>query len=175
MRNPNTPAHGNSQGKKTQTPGSNHGYSIARFNQINAKATEDGPNIVIDFFINFVPSTILFDSRASHSFIYAHYVHANSLPYLALRRPMIVITPKGAYEETYMSHKIEVTILGRNFWAMPIVSEESVIDLILGMNWLKQWKAVIHCARGTVELTSPDGDRLEVTVAPPHLTNLLYT
>jgi hypothetical protein len=81
-----------------------------------------------------MPATILFDSRASHSFMYARYVHANSLPYLALRRPMIVITPKGAYEATYMSHKIEVTILGRKFWAMPIVLEESTIDLILGMN-----------------------------------------
>jgi hypothetical protein len=80
---------------------------------------------------------------------------------------MIVITPKGAYEATYMSHKIEVTILGRKFWAMPIVLEESAIDLIFGMKWLKQWKAVIHCARGTVELSSPDGDRFEVTVAPP--------
>jgi hypothetical protein len=32
---------------------------------------------------------------------------------------------------------------------------------------VKQCKAVIHCARGTVELSSPNGDRFEVTVAPP--------
>jgi hypothetical protein len=57
----------NSPGKQTQTPGSNHGYSIARVNQINVEATEDGPNIVIGtFFINSVPATILFDSGASH-------------------------------------------------------------------------------------------------------------
>jgi hypothetical protein len=47
---------------------------------------------------------------------------------------MIVITPKGPYEATYMSHKIEVTILGRKFWVMPIVLKESAIDLVLGMN-----------------------------------------
>jgi predicted aspartyl protease len=134
-RNPNTPPHGNSQGKQTQTPGSNYGYNTVGVNQINVKATEDGPNIVIGtFFINSVPATILFDSGDSYSFISTHYVHANSLPYLALRRPMIVITPKGPYEATYMSHKLEVTILGRKFWAMPIVLEESAIDLILGMN-----------------------------------------
>jgi hypothetical protein len=114
-----------------------------------------------------VSATILFYFGASHSFISARYVHANSLPYLALRRPMIVITPKRAYEATYMSHRIEVTILGRKFWAMPIVLEESTIDLILSMNWLKQWNAVIHCARETIELSSPDGDRFEVIVAPP--------
>lgn len=147
-RNPNTLARGNSQGKQTQTLGSNYGYSIARVNQINVEATEDGPNIVIGtFFINFVLAIIIFYSRASHSFISARYVHANSLPYLAMSRSMIVITPKRA---TYMSHRIEVTILGRMFWAMPIELEESTIELILGMNWLKQWNAVIHCARGTV-------------------------
>jgi hypothetical protein len=87
-----------------------------------------------------------------------------------MRRPIVVITPKGPFEATYMSHKIEVTIMGRKIWALPVVLEESTIDLILGMNWLKQWKAVIHCARGTVELSSPDGDRFEVTVAPPPST-----
>jgi hypothetical protein len=56
--------------------------------------------------------------------------------------------------------------MGRKFWTIPIVLEESSIDLILCMNWLKQWKAVTHCARGNVELSSPDGDRFEVTVAP---------
>jgi hypothetical protein len=131
---PNTPAHGNSQGKQTHTPSSNCGY-IVRVNQINVKATKDGPDIVIGtFFINSVLATILFDSRDSDSFISTRYVHANSLPYLALCRPMIVITPKGPYEATYMSHKIEVTILGRKFWVMPIVLKESAIDLVLGMN-----------------------------------------
>jgi hypothetical protein len=122
------------------------------------------------FFINSVQASILFDSGASHSFISARYVNANSRPYLVMRRPMIVITPKGPYEATYMSHKIEVTILGRKVWAIPIVIEESTIDLILGMNWLKQWKEVIHCARGTVEISSPNGDRFEVTVPPPPST-----
>jgi predicted aspartyl protease len=122
------------------------------------------------FFINSMPASILFLFRASHSFISARYVNANSLPYLAMCRPMVIITPKGPFEATYMIHKIEVTIMGRKFWAMPVVLEESTIDLILGMNCLKQWKAVTHYARGTIELSSPDGDRFEVTVAPPPST-----
>jgi hypothetical protein len=47
---------------------------------------------------------------------------------------------------------------------MPIVLEESSIDLILGMSWLRKAKAVIHCAKGSVELTGPNGDRFEVMV-----------
>jgi hypothetical protein len=44
--------------------------------------------------------------------------------------------------------------MGREFWSTPIVLEESSINLILGMCWLRKAKVVIHCAKGTVELTS---------------------
>jgi hypothetical protein len=54
--------------------------------------------------------------------------------------------------------------MGREFWSMPILLEESSIDLILGMSWLRKAKAVIHYARGTVELTSPKGERFEVII-----------
>jgi hypothetical protein len=47
---------------------------------------------------------------------------------------------------------------------MPIVLEESSIDLILGMSWLRKAKAIIHCARGTIELTSPKGEKIEVKI-----------
>ena len=77
---------------------------------------------------------------------------------------MVVITPKGPVEANYMTHRLTLTIMGREFWATPIVLEESSIDLILGMSWLRKAKAVIHCARGTVELTSSKGERFEVEI-----------
>jgi predicted aspartyl protease len=54
--------------------------------------------------------------------------------------------------------------MGREFWSMPLVLEESGIDMILGMSWLRKAKADIHYARGTVELTSPRGERFEVMI-----------
>jgi hypothetical protein len=41
----------------------------------------------------------------------------------------------------------------------------SSIDLILGMSWLRKAKVIILCGRGTVELTSPKGERFEVEIA----------
>jgi hypothetical protein len=63
-----------------------------------------------------------------------------------------------------MTNILTLTIMGREFWSMPIVLEESNIDLILGMSWLRKAKAVIHCARGIVELTSPKGERFDVII-----------
>jgi hypothetical protein len=47
---------------------------------------------------------------------------------------------------------------------MPIVLEESSIHLILGMSWLRKAKTIIHCARGTIEFTSPKGEKFEVMI-----------
>ena len=81
-----------------------------------------------------------------------------------MQNPLIVITPKGPVEANYMTHRLTLTIMGREFWSTPIVLEESNIDLILGMSWLRKAKAVIHYAKGTIELTSSKGERFEVEI-----------
>jgi hypothetical protein len=45
-----------------------------------------------------------------------------------MKTPMIVITPKGPVEANYMTHRLTLTIMGREFWATPIILEESRID-----------------------------------------------
>jgi predicted aspartyl protease len=148
---------------KQQTPGK--GFSIARFNQVSADATAKGADIALGmFYINAFPATILFDSGATHSFMSARYANTNELPLKNMKTPMLVITPKGPVEANYMTHRLSLTIMGREFWATPIILEENSIDLILGMSWLRKAKAVIQCGRSTVELTSPKGERFEVEI-----------
>jgi predicted aspartyl protease len=148
-----------------QTPGSGKGFNIASVNQVSADAIAEGADIAIGmFYINALPTTILFDFGATHSFMSARYANTNELPLQNTKTPMVVITPKGPVEANYMTHRLTLTIIGRELWATPIVLEESTIDLILGMSWLRKAKAVIHCARGTLELTSSKGERFEVEI-----------
>jgi hypothetical protein len=151
---------------KQQTPGSGRGYSIARVNQVSADATPDGADIALGmFYINAIPATILFDSGATHSFMSARYANTNELPLKIMKTLMIVITPKGPVEANRMTHKLTLTIMGREFGATAIILEASSIDLILGMSWLRKAKAIIVCGRGMVELTSPKGKRFQVEIA----------
>jgi hypothetical protein len=151
---------------KQQTPGSGKGFSIARVNQVSADATTEGAEIALGmFYINAIPATILFDSGATHSFMSARYANTNELPLKNMKTPMIVITPKGPVEACYMTHRLTLTIMGREFWATAIILEASSIDLILGMSWLRKAKAIIQCGRGTVELTSPKRKRFQVEIA----------
>jgi hypothetical protein len=95
----------------------------------------------------------------------ARYANTNEIPLLNMRKPMIVITPKGPVEANHMTHRLTLTIMGREFWATAIILEASSIDLILGMSWLRKAKAIIQCGRGTVELASPKGERFQVQIA----------
>jgi hypothetical protein len=147
------------------TPESGKGFGIARVNQVSADATADGADITICmFYINSIPAVILFDSRAMHSFISTRYANTNELPLQTMKKSLIVITPKGLVEANYMTNKLTLIIMGREFWSTHIVLKESSIDLILGMSWLRKAKTVIHCAKGTIELTSPKGERFEVMI-----------
>jgi hypothetical protein len=159
---------------KQQTPGK--GFNIARVNQVSVEATADGADIALGmFYINVIPPTILFDSSATHSFMSARYANTNELPLKIMNTPMIVITPKGPVEANHMTYRLTLTIMGREFWATPIILEESSIDLILGMSWLRKAKVVIQCGRGTVELTSPKGERFEVEIAVTTTTDLRHS
>jgi hypothetical protein len=70
---------------KQQTPGK--GYSIARVNQVSVDATPDGADIVLGmFYVNTIPTTILFDSGATHSFMSTRYANTNEIPMLNMRK-----------------------------------------------------------------------------------------
>jgi hypothetical protein len=94
------------------------------------------------FYINAIPATILFDSGATHSFMSARYANTNEIPLLNMRKPMIVITPKGHIEENHMTHRLTLTVMEREFGVTAIILEASSIDLILSMSWLGNAKAV---------------------------------
>jgi predicted aspartyl protease len=146
------------------------GYSIARVNQASADATPDGADIALGmFYINAIPATILFDSGATHTFMSARYANTNEIPLQNMKTPMIVITPKGHVEATHMTHRLTLTIMGREFWATAIILEASSIDLILGMSCLRKVKASIQCGRGTIELTSPKRRKISSLNCSNHL------
>jgi predicted aspartyl protease len=117
------------------------------------------------FYINAIPAKILFDSGATHLFMSAWHANTNELPLKNMKTPMIVITPKGPVEASYMTHRLTLTLMGREFLATTIILEASSIDLILGMSWLRKAKTIIQCGKGTIELTSPKGERFQVEIA----------
>jgi hypothetical protein len=66
----------------------------------------------------------------------------------------------------YKCDNINLKILGRDFCANLVILDSKGIDVILGMGWLTAFDAVTQCAKRSVLLTSPTGERFEFAADP---------
>jgi hypothetical protein len=67
----------------------------------------------------------------------------------------------------YWCLAVKIQIMGREFYANPIVLQSTGIDIILGMGWLTKYDAVIHYSKRSVVLTSSEGERFEFVATLP--------
>jgi hypothetical protein len=104
---------------------------------------------------------VLFDPRASHSFISSAYVKEHKITMLPMRRPVIVKTPEGEMKANHKCPRVSLNIKGVKFEANLIVLELVDIDVILGIGLLFAYKGVIKYAQRSVLLTTPSGERIE--------------
>jgi hypothetical protein len=61
---------------------------------------------------------------------------------------------------------VNLKIRGVDFVANLIVLESKGIDVILGMDWLSNYKVLINCAKKSVKLTTPEGKEMEFVAKP---------
>ena len=99
--------------------------------------------------VNSSPTSILFDSGASHSFIAHHFVKEQNIPKCPMKKQMLVDSPCGDMQATLMCPSVRVEIRGVEFLANPIVLKSSSIDVILGMDWLNPRKAIMRMVQYT--------------------------
>jgi hypothetical protein len=132
---------------------------------VAVEEAQEAPDVVIGMFlINDTSAVLLFNFRASHSFISAAYVGKHNLPLAFIRCQMIVSSPGGDMPARQLCPKVNLKIKGVDFVTNLIVLESKGIDVILGMEWLSKHKVLINCAMKSVKLTTPEGKGMEFVV-----------
>jgi hypothetical protein len=125
---------------------------------VAVEEAQEAPDVVIVMFlINDTSAVVLFDSRASHSFISAAYIGKHNLPLALLRCQMIVSSLGGDMPTRQLCPKVNLKIRGVDFVANLIVLESKGIDVILGMDWLSTYKVLINYAKKSVKMTTLEG------------------
>jgi hypothetical protein len=123
---------------------------------------QEAPDVVIGMFlVNDTSAVVLFDSRASHSFISTAYVGKHNLPLALLRCQMIVSSSGEDMPARQLCPKVNLKIRGVDFVANLIVLKLKGIDVILGMDWLSKYRVLINCAKKSVKLTTSEGKEVE--------------
>jgi hypothetical protein len=101
---------------------------------------------------------VLFDTRATHSFITASWVEAHNLPITTMSTPIQIDSAGGKVRADSVCLNVSVEIRGIEFPANLTVMGTQGIDVIIWMNWLDKYQAVISCDKRTIKLVSPLGE-----------------
>ena len=129
-----------------------------QINHISANKAQEDPEVVIGMFlVNDIPAIILFDSGASHSFISWSFASQNNFHCSILGKHMLVQSPGSLLKSNLVGRNLEIDIKGVNFPTSLIIIDSNKLDIILGMNWLTQYKVCISCATREVTLKNMEG------------------
>jgi hypothetical protein len=88
-------------------------YARGRVNHVAVEEAQEAPDVVLGmFFVNVTFAVVLFDSRASYSFISAAYVDKHNLPIALLKCQMIVSSLGGDMPTRQLCPKMNLKIRG---------------------------------------------------------------
>jgi hypothetical protein len=150
------------QGRGNQGRNSKANVARGRLNHVNAAEAEEAPDVVLGtFLINSVPARILFDSRASHSFVTEKFVKKGRLEPTRMTRLMLVQIPGSVAKTQTACKDVPVEIQGITFQADLIVLGTQGLDVVLGMNWMSKYHGIIDCTRKAISITSSEGRVIE--------------
>jgi hypothetical protein len=136
----------NSAGKNTRKTG------WIYYTQV-ATTPEGEPVMMGTFLVANHLAVILFDSGASHSFISKKFVEKHCIPYTESREGFTIHSPGGQIFTKEVAYQVPVTLAERDFPTNMFVLKGQDIDVILGMNWLAQHKAILNTDLRTIRLS----------------------
>jgi hypothetical protein len=141
---------------------------VEKVNHVIAEQAQDARGVVLGTFpVNSMPATVLFDFGASHSFITKQFVAKHNIPMSSMKTHLLIGSPNGEMKSTYVCPRVNLKIRGIDFQADLVVLTSSGIDVILGMDWLGECDGIILCAKRSLLITCPQGDRIELVATAP--------
>jgi hypothetical protein len=159
------------QGHVTHPPRGPQNVVVAKISRVNYTTMEDiseGEQVLTGMFsLNGHPTTVLFDSGASHDFISKACTQKRQLVIEHIIIPYLIRTPRGNTATKQLVMATPLFPLGRLFRTNLIVLEGQRIDVILGMDWMKRYKAVLDIIACTVHLESPTHGSIVLKLPSP--------
>jgi hypothetical protein len=148
---------GSSNQGKGNTTNNAEGKNIKKTGRIyytQVATTQEGEPVMMGMFlVANHPAVILFDSGASHIFISKKFVVKYCIPCIESREGFIIHSPEGQIFTKEVAFHVPVTLAEWDFPTNMIVLKGQDIDVILGMNWLAQHKAILNTDLRTIRLS----------------------
>ncbi|WVZ89856.1 hypothetical protein U9M48_036209 [Paspalum notatum var. saurae] len=137
---------------------------------------ESEPILAGTFLVNTNPTVVLFDSRASFTFISKAYALKHGYDIIELKQDYHITAAGSTIITNHMVRDLCLQVGRERLFINSLVLPQLGIDIILGMNWLKQHNARIDVGSRTVQLCSSSGTDVVIHVplhkSMPHTVNV---
>jgi hypothetical protein len=117
-----------------------------------ADGREQGDVVIGTISVDSFVAHALFDSGASYSFVLENFVSWAGLLVQRLGHPILVSSANGSISSCSVCKGCSVILADEVFSANLVVISLGAFDVILGMDWLSQYRAIISCFWKTVLL-----------------------
>jgi hypothetical protein len=117
-----------------------------------ATTPEGEPVMMGTFLVANHPAIILFYSGASHTIMSKTFVEKHCIHSIESREGFVIQSPRGQLFTKEVVFHAPVTLVGHEFPTNMIVIKGQDVDVIVGMNWLVQNKAIINADQRTIPL-----------------------
>ena len=107
------------------------------------------------FLANGYPAIILFDSGASHTSISTSFIVRNNLEFDHTKDVYYIRSPGGRIVTDQIVRDLTLNLNGVTYLVSPLILHHQGIDIILGVDWMNQYEAVLDTSARTVSLTTP--------------------
>jgi hypothetical protein len=151
QQNPGSSSQG--KGNTTNNATDKNIKKTGRIYYTQVATTPEEPVMMGTFLVANHPAIILFDSGASHTFISKKFVEKYCIPCIESREGFIIHLLGGQIFTKEVAFHVPVTLAERDFPTNMIVLKGQDIDVILGMNWLAQHKAILNTDLRTIRLS----------------------
>jgi hypothetical protein len=91
-----------------------------KINHVTSEEAQQAHDVILGMFLTSShPAIVLFDSRASHSFISSSFVAKYNLPITTMKHTMLVCSPGGERRTKHLCPAVSISIRGGRFSVEP--------------------------------------------------------
>src|SRR6266540_5099470 len=116
------------------------------------------------------PAVVLFDSGASHTFISNSIASRCGFEISDMKQSYWIIAPGSPIVINRIVWQLHLSIGGKDFLINPLVLPHQGVDIIIGMNWMKEYQVVLDIQTRTIQLRPNPKDPIMLVQLPCHET-----
>jgi hypothetical protein len=135
-----------------------------------ADGREQGDVVTGTISVDSFATHALFDYGASYSFVSEDFVSQAGLSVQRLGHPILFSSTIGSISSYSVCQGCSIILADEVFSANLVVISLGAFDVILGMDWLSQYRAVISCFWKTVLLQASSGKEVVFLGSSPKFT-----